>query len=100
MKATIVRMYDHRYITVKLGFSWTTFFFGGFVPLFRGDLFWALIMFIFGVSGLLTPFGSGTFIIHFIFAFLYNRLYLNNRLKNGFAPATALDAELINRYLG
>lgn len=100
MKATIVRMYDRRYVTVKLGFSWTTMFFGGFVPLFRGDILWALIMFLFGVSGLLTPFGSGTMIIHIIFGLLYNRIYLNGRLKNGFQPASHVDAELINRYLG
>ena len=29
-----------------LGFSWTTFFFGLFVPLFRGDWFWLVIMII------------------------------------------------------
>ena len=52
MKATIVRDYDRRYITVKLGFSWTTMFFGGFAPLFRGDILWAIVMFLFGVSGL------------------------------------------------
>lgn len=100
MKANIVRMYDRRYVTVKLGFSWTTLFFGGFVPLFRGDILWTIIMFLFGVSGLITPFGSGTFIVHLIFGWLYNRIYLNSRLKNGFAPATELDAQLINRYLG
>ena len=29
---------------VKIGFSWTVLFFGVFVPLFRGDCKWFLIM--------------------------------------------------------
>ena len=33
---------------VKLGFSWSMFFFGVFVPLFRGDWKWFLI--ILGIS--------------------------------------------------
>ena len=31
---------------VKIGFSWTVFFFGSLVPLFRGDLKWFFIMLI------------------------------------------------------
>ena len=31
-----------------VGFSWTTFFFGLFVPLFRGDWLLAIIMFVVG----------------------------------------------------
>ena len=57
-----------------VGFSWTVLFFGGFVPLVRGDWGWFFIMLIagivtFGISGI-------------IFAFIYNRTYLQNSLTN------------------
>jgi|TARA_B110000196_G_C21034869_1_gene609460 hypothetical protein len=59
-----------------VGFSWTTLFFGFFPALIRGDWLWAIIMlvasvFTFGFAGI-------------IFAFIYNRLYIQNLLKQGF----------------
>ncbi len=59
-----------------VGFSWTTLFFGFFPALIRGDWLWALIIFFatfisFGLAG-------------FVFAFIYNRLYIQGLLKQGF----------------
>jgi hypothetical protein len=59
-----------------VGFSWTTFFFGFFPALIRGDWLWALIIcaatFVtFGLSGI-------------VFAFIYNRIYIQGLLKQGF----------------
>ena len=59
-----------------VGFSWTTFFFGFFPALIRGDWLWAIIIcaatFVtFGISGI-------------IFAFIYNRIYIQGLLKKGF----------------
>ena len=59
-----------------VGFSWTTFFFGFFPALIRGDWLWAVIIFAatfvtFGLAGL-------------VFAFIYNRLYIQGLLKQGF----------------
>lgn len=61
---------------VKIGFSWTTFFFGPFVPLVRGDIKYFFIMIIasfltFGISNI-------------IFAFLYNKFYINDLLNKGY----------------
>lgn len=62
--------------TVKEGFSWTTLFFGCLPALFRGDLKWALIMFI------LAWISCG--ISWFIFPFVYNRLYINELIFKGY----------------
>jgi hypothetical protein len=63
----------------KVGFSWTTFFFGCFPALFRGDWKWFLIQLVvvgitFGVSSL-------------VFCFIYNKLYINDMLEKGYSPA-------------
>lgn len=74
----------------KVGFSWTSFFFGGFVPLFRGDWLWLLVWIV------LSPVTLGIFWI--LFAFLYNRIYINRLLENGYQPAGEFDYQgLINR---
>lgn len=62
-----------------VGFSWTTFFFGFFVPLFRGDWLWLLIMLILGICT------SG--IANIVLAFLYNKIYTNKLLELGWKPA-------------
>ena len=59
-----------------VGFSWTTLFFGFFPALIRGDWMWALIMI--GCSFVSFGFAS------IVFAFIYNRLYIQNLLKQGF----------------
>ena len=60
----------------KLGFSWTTLFFGFWVPLFRGDWKWCLIMFVLGVVTLGL---SGI-----VFAFIYNKIHLNELVADGY----------------
>lgn len=64
----------------KLGFSWTTLFFGIFPALFRGDWKWGLIMFVvamctFGFSWL-------------IFPFVYNKIYIKELLEKGYIPSS------------
>jgi hypothetical protein len=65
--------------TVKLGFSWTFFFFGIFIPLFRGDLKWFLIILI------STIFTYGLAL--FVFMFVYNKIYVKDLLEKGYKPA-------------
>lgn len=61
------------------GFSWTMLFFGGLVPLFRGDLKWFAITVICDIctSGL----------AWFVFPFIYNKIYIKGLLSQEFQPA-------------
>lgn len=69
------------------GFSWTTFCFGFFPALFRGDF----ITFIGGIViaviiGMMT-FGIGAFFIGFVWAFMYNKYYTRRLLERGYVLA-------------
>lgn len=65
------------------GFSWTTFFFGGFPALFRGDLITgaiviALNIITVGVAGL-------------IWAFIYNKQYTTKLIEQGYVMMDSAD---------
>ena len=66
---------------VPIGFSWTSLFFGPFVPIFRGDALWAIAAIL--LTGL-----TGS-IFHFIFPFIYNKIHLRELLYKGYEPAEA-----------
>jgi len=61
------------------GFSWTSLFFGWFVPVVRGDVKWAILWLI------ITIFTAG--IGQIVMAFTYNKSYLKRMLENGYIPA-------------
>ena len=69
------------------GFSWTTFFFGFFPPLFRGDYLTFVGLFVvLGILTLLTwfTFGLATWVAMFVWAFLYNKYYTRKLLERGY----------------
>ncbi|PRX34695.1 hypothetical protein BX659_10210 [Orenia metallireducens] len=79
MKVTLQNQNNNLIKEVPIGFSWTTFFFGFFPAIFRGDIKWAIIMFLAacvtaGVSAL-------------VFPFIYNKLYIKDLLEKGYLPA-------------
>ncbi|MFJ7312666.1 hypothetical protein ACIQVE_07815, partial [Pseudomonas sp. NPDC098747] len=61
---------------VPVGFSWTTFFFGFFPALFRGDFKHFFILFF------LTVPTAGIVLI--IYWFKYNKFYTNDLISRGF----------------
>jgi hypothetical protein len=83
---------------VKMGFSWTTFFFGFFPALFRGDLKWAAIMFIAGAAVGAVTIGFGAWIPGIIFSFIYNKMNIKELMEKGYRPADdQTQLELTNR---
>lgn len=73
---------------VKVGFSWTMFFFGFWVPLFRGDWRWLVVMLLLDIIGIWS-YGTVSSIANIIMAFLYNKLYIEDLIKQGWYPADA-----------
>ncbi|SFB84072.1 hypothetical protein SAMN02745150_01025 [Brevinema andersonii] len=94
-----------------LGFSWTTLFFGGFVPLIRGDLKMFLILLILYItinyntplifqnshlinfqmlSVIWTSNNSWNllygFVVHVLGAFFYNKIYTQHLVNRGYVP--------------
>jgi len=67
---------------VKVGFSWTIFFWGIFPPLFRGDWKWFAIIL---ALDIVTVFGAP--IVSLVFSFIYNKLYINDLIAAGYQPA-------------
>ncbi len=79
MATTISLKKDNLIKKGLVGFSWTTFFFGFFVPIIRGDARWAIVM----VVAALFTFGLS----NIVFAFIYNKQYTTRLLESGYEPA-------------
>lgn len=79
-------------VRVKVGFSWTTLFFGCFVPIFRKDWKYFGLMLLFSIL----TFGLS----HIVFGFIYNKLYIKGLLKNGYIPTKKVYTdELLRRKI-
>lgn len=59
-------------------YSWSGLIFGFFVPLLRGDMKWTFIYFL--------SFALTLNLANIILGFFYNRIYIENLLKNGYEP--------------
>ena len=79
MASGVINLKHPTFAVVKqcpVGFSWTTFFFGCFPALIRGD--WK-----FGIIQLVLQMITLNFSV-FVFMFIYNKLYIGGLLDEGF----------------
>ncbi|MCA0754892.1 DUF2628 domain-containing protein [Paenibacillus sp. N4] len=84
MRAELRHYQSGHVIYSEKGFSWTTLFFGFFVPLFRGDLKWFAVMLITNVLITIVTAGFGLIISWFAFACIYNGSYIKDLGKKGY----------------
>ncbi|MGF9699437.1 MULTISPECIES: DUF2628 domain-containing protein [Paenibacillus] len=82
---------------VKVGFSWTTLFFGFLPALFRGDLKWAVIMFLIAAALGAFTFGIGAWVSGIVFSFVYNKIYIKELLEKGYRPANGESQAVLER---
>lgn len=66
------------------GYSWTTLFFGIFVPLLRGDLKWAIILLLICLVTAFCTAGFGAIFVTPIFGFFYNKIYIKDLIEKGY----------------
>lgn len=95
-----VRMYNPKTNDTKdtkIGISWTTFFFGPFVPLFKRD-WWGLLLYaIYIVLIFLIPIhGSQKYLFAILMFLWYNAIYVSTLYRQGYVPKTDRDWKVIN----
>jgi len=70
--------------TGYIGFSWTTLLFGFFPALFRGDYITFIGGFVITFIIALVTLGFGAFLIHIIWAFMYNKYFTSRLCERGY----------------
>ncbi|WP_034996147.1 hypothetical protein [Liquorilactobacillus vini] len=79
----------------KIGFSWTVFFFGFFPALFRGDWKWTVIILLIDLLTGAWSYGILSGVTNIVFAFVYNKLYVNDLLTAGYQPADSASKDAL-----
>lgn len=70
--------------TAYVGWSWTSFFFGGFPALFRGDILGFCVWFAASVALIVFTWGIGNVIGWFVWAAIYNRWHSRRLVERGY----------------
>ena len=86
MKVTLTNNNNGDVKEVKLGFSWTTFFWGGLVPLIRKDWIAAMVLIAANIIIGACTYGFGTIFFDIAVAAFYNDNYIKRLIKDNYRP--------------
>jgi len=94
----------------KLGFSWTSLFFGWMVPFFRLDFKWGIVLLVgamilpaiwegyeYELAGFMFRVNLGL-LLNAVMAFCYNNMYVADLLQAGFLPVGDEDEKALFDY--
>lgn len=96
MQVILKNRYTKGQITQKVGFSWTMFFFGALVPIFKADWIGALAMMLINIVVSYLTNGVGLWLIDAIIACFYNKNCIERMLQKGWEPSTQKDADALH----
>ena len=82
---------------VKVGYSWTAFFWGFIPSLFRKDWIGALSIFVLNLFVSYLVGSYGLLVADAIIGALYNKNYISRLLKNGYVPNSDKDKSLLKK---
>ncbi|MCH4165608.1 MAG: DUF2628 domain-containing protein [Lentilactobacillus diolivorans] len=95
MHVNLVNPTTNQVKQTKVGFSWTTFFFGFWPALFRGDWLWFFVQLAIEVFVGIFTFGIGAAISSIVFSFIYNKIYINELLSKGYKATDTSDEQIL-----
>lgn len=95
MHATLINKHTEEVKHVKVGFSWTEFFWGFWPTILRADWKWFIIIVMADLCLGVFTWGGGSLFFNFIFGFFYNKLYINDLLNVGYEPIDKLSYNIL-----
>lgn len=85
----------------KVGFSWTTLFFGFFPAMFRGDTKGGSVLAVWYIIKSMIIYNAGFAMlgviigVDILLAMCYNKTYIEELLRDGYEPASRHDEQLL-----
>lgn len=98
MKVTLINNNNGDIKEVKLGFSWTTLFWGGLVPLIRKDWIAAIILIVVNIVLSACTYGFGNIFFDIAVAAFYNKNYIQRLIKDNYHPNGETEEMKLRKY--